>query len=124
MAKSHDKTGRSTKERFVRLPHFMLQSSAWRSLCTVARSVFVELALIYNGSNNGRIAMSARTAGERVNCSKNTAGRALAELVQKGFIEVCSRGKFDRKTPHATEYRLTLHPCDRTNERASKRFMY
>jgi hypothetical protein len=123
MARKYNRTGRSTTERFVGLPHFMLGSSAWRSLSPVARSVFVELAFIYNGGNNGRIALSARVAGDRVCCSKNTAGRALAELIQKGFVEVCSRGKFDRKTPHATEYRLTLYPCNRTNERASKRFM-
>ena len=56
-------------------------------------------------------------------CSKNTAARAFAELIQKGLIVLCSRGHFDRKTPHAAEYRLTLHACDRSGERASKRFM-
>ncbi|MBM1171227.1 hypothetical protein JQC81_09670 [Microvirga arabica] len=81
------------------------------------------MAAIYNGSNNGRIALSARDAAERARCSKNTAARAFAELTQKGFIDLCSRGHFDRKTPHAAEYRLTLHPCDRTGERSSKRFM-
>jgi DNA-binding transcriptional MocR family regulator len=101
----------------------MLQSAAWRSLSPVARCIFLELAAIYNGSNNGRLALSARDAAERVRCSKNTAARAFAELTQKGFIDLCSRGHFDRKTPHAAEYRLTMHPCDRSGERASKRFM-
>jgi hypothetical protein len=101
----------------------MLQSPAWRSLSAIARSVFIELAAIYNGSNKGRIALSARDAAERVKCSKNTAARALAELIQKGFVDLCSRGHFDRKTPHAAEYRLTLHVCDRSGEQASRRFM-
>ncbi|QRM32114.1 hypothetical protein JO965_23050 [Microvirga sp. VF16] len=82
----------------------------------------MELAAIYNGSNNGRIAFSVRDAAERVRCSKNTAARAFAELTQKGFVDLCSRGHFDRKTPHAAEYRLTLHACDRSGEPASKRF--
>ncbi len=123
MPRRHNHKGRSTTERLVSLPYWMLQSPAWRSLSPVARSVFIELAAIYNGSNNGRLALSARDAAERVRCSKNTAARAFAELAQKGFIDLCSHGHFDRKTPHAAEYRLTLYPCDRTGERASKRFM-
>jgi hypothetical protein len=123
MPRRHNHKGRSTTERFVSLPHHMLRSPAWRSLSTVARSIFVELAAIYNGRNNGRLALSARDAAERVRCSKNTAARAFAELTQKGFVDLCSRGHFDRKTPHAAEYRLTLHSCDRAGERASKRFM-
>ncbi|GEO17856.1 hypothetical protein MAE02_55520 [Microvirga aerophila] len=105
------------------LPHYMLLSPAWRSLSPVARSILIELAAIYNCSNNGRLALSARDAAERMRCSKNTAARAFFELIQKGFADLCSRGHFDRKTPHAAEYRLTMHRCDRTGERSSKRFM-
>jgi hypothetical protein len=101
----------------------MLKSAAWRSLSPVARSIFIEVAAIYNGSNNGRLALSVRDAAERVCCSKTTAARAFAELTQTGFIDLCSRGHFDRKTPHAAEYRLTMHPCDRSGQRASKAFM-
>ncbi len=123
MSKRHNNTGRSTTERFLALQHFMLDSRAWLSLSPVARCVFIELARLYNGSNNGRLALSARNAAERVGCSKNTAARAFAELIEKGFIELRSSGHFDRKTPHAAEYRLTMHRCDRSGERASKRFM-
>jgi hypothetical protein len=123
MPRRHNHKGRSTTERFVALPHWMLKSTAWRLLSPVARSLFIELAAIYNGSNNGRLALSTRDAAERVRCSKNTAARAFAELIQNGFIDRCSRGHFDRKTPHAAEYRLTLHSCDLTGERSSKRFM-
>ncbi|MFC1456395.1 hypothetical protein ACETIH_06595 [Microvirga arabica] len=105
------------------LPHYMLRSPAWRTLSTTARSVYLELSLLYNGSNNGRIALSARDAAERVRCSKNTAARAFLELEQKGFIRCLQRGHFDRKSRHAAEYCLTLHACNRTGERASKRFM-
>jgi hypothetical protein len=123
MAKRHNKTGRSATERFVALPHYLIGSHAWRSLSPVARCVFIELAVLYNGANNGRLALSARDAAERVNCSKDTAARAFLQLQQRGFIECLRRGRFDRKTPHAAEYRLTLHPCDTTGELASKRFM-
>jgi hypothetical protein len=123
MPRRHNPKGRSTTERFLALPHYMLQSSAWRSLAPVARCVFIELAACYKGGNNGYLALSVRDAAERVSCSKDSAARALADLIAKGFIEVCSRGHFDRKSPRASEYRLTLYSCDRTGGRASKAFM-
>ncbi|MBQ0820182.1 hypothetical protein KBI52_08155 [Microvirga sp. HBU67558] len=123
MPRRHNHKGRSTTERFVSLPYYMLRSPAWRSLSPVARCVFLELAATYNGGNNGRLALSTRDAAERVRCSKDTAARAFFELTDKGFIACCSRGHFDRKSPHASEYRLTLYTCDRTGEKASKAFM-
>jgi hypothetical protein len=123
MPKRHNSKGRSTTERFVALPHWMLRSPAWRSLAPVARCVFVELAAIYNGGNNGFLALSARDAAERTGCSKNTASLALKELRAKGFIELAQRGHFDRKSPHAAEYRLTLYECNKTGQRGSKAFM-
>jgi predicted transcriptional regulator of viral defense system len=101
----------------------MLQSSAWLSLSPAARCTWIELATRYNSSNNGYLALSVRDAAERVGCSKDTAAKALADLIAKGFIECCSRGHFDRKSPHASEYRLTHYSCDRTGERGSKAFM-
>jgi hypothetical protein len=123
MPKRHDHKGRSTTERFVSLPHYMLRSAAWRSLSPVGRCIFLEIAAIYNGGNNGHLALSTRDAAERVRCSKDTAAKALTDLAGKGFIECCSRGNFDRKSPRASEYRLTLYSCDRTGGRASKAFM-
>jgi hypothetical protein len=123
MPRRHNHKGRSTTERFVSLPHYMLRSPAWRSLAPVARCIFLELAAIYNGSNNGFIALSTRDAAKHVRCSKDTAARSFAELTNKGFIVCCSRGHFDRKSPHASEYRLTIHSCNRTSEKASSAFM-
>jgi hypothetical protein len=123
MPRRHNHKGRSTTERFVSLPHHMLRSPAWQSLSSVARCIFLELAAIYNGGNNGFIALSTRDAAKHVRCSKDTAARGLVELTERGFIVCCSRGHFDRKSPHASEYRLTLYSCDRTGEKASKAFM-
>jgi len=51
----------------------MLRSHAWRILTPVARAALIEVLAIYNGSDNGYLALSARTAAERTNCSKDTA---------------------------------------------------
>jgi hypothetical protein len=115
---------RSTTERFVGLPHYMVRSYAWRMLSPVARAVLIEVLAIYNGSNNGYLALSTRTAAEHANCSKDTAARAFHELCRAGFLELSIQGAFFRKDRHASEWRVTLHPCNRTHQPGSKAFMH
>lgn len=107
----------------VRLHHWMLKSPAYRSLSIAARAVLVELMMRYNGSNNGRIALGVRDAGEACGISKNTAARALQELKEKGFIIIVTPSNFDRKNQLATEYALTEFRNDVSNEIATKDFM-
>src|SRR5215217_4275518 len=124
MPKRHNNKGRSTNaERFVYVPHFLLRSPAWHELSPVAAKILLHVMSLYNGSNNGRLAVSCRVAAQVGHCSKDTGAAALRELVAKGFLEVAMPGGFSRKTPHATEYRVTVHGCDRTNSRASRAFM-
>jgi len=68
----------------VQLPWYLIDSVAWRSLSFVARSAFIEVARLYNGSNNGRLGLAARTLADRLGCSKATAARALNELEETG----------------------------------------
>ena len=79
MTRKHDKTGRSrgSLSDFVALERYILKSPAWRSLDPVARAAYVEIAQSYNGSNNGRIVMSARMLADGLNVSKDTAARSL-----------------------------------------------
>jgi hypothetical protein len=122
MAK-RDKRGRSTTERFVKLPHWVVKSYAWQALKPTAAKILIEILSIYDGGNNGFLAMGARAAAERCGCSKGTAARALQELQHLGFIEVSIESSFNRKDRRACEYRVTLHKCDRTQAQASKKFM-
>ena len=107
------------------LPHYLLGSSAWRSLTLAARAAFIEMLALYTPGRNGRLAMSARTLAERLPVSRATATRALRELTAKGFIEAIKPGGFNVKaaTARATEWRLTLHKCDVTGAAASQNFM-
>jgi hypothetical protein len=100
----------------------MMNTPAWRSLTAQGRAVFLELLARYNGSNNGRIALSVREASTLCNIAVNTARRALAELEERGFIECVRRGHFDRKARHATEWRLLTLRCDLTGTPAKKTF--
>jgi IclR helix-turn-helix domain len=108
---------------FVAIPNFLRQSPAWRTLKPVGRAALVEIIGIYNGGNNGWLAMSARTLAAAINVSRATAARALKELTERGFIEQTRPSAFSCKVRLASEWRLTFHPCDRTKEIASRAFM-
>lgn len=119
----HNKKGRSkTRGQFVALPHWMLSTPAWRFLKPVDRVLYVEVARLYNGSNNGRLALSTRDAAERCNAHRDTIGAAFRRLEAAGFVECATPGGFSRKTRHATEWRLAIERCDVTGALASKAF--
>lgn len=125
---SHNKKGRSKRQLrdFIALERYLLDSPAWRSLSLNARCAFLELLSIYNGRNNGRIALSARSLADRLPISRATATRALNELEAKGFIEAVRKCAFNVKSgqARATEWRLTIHFCDVTNESPSRKFIH
>ena len=126
-ANKKNKTGRSklTMTSFVALDRFMLDCPAWLSLSLAARSGYVEIVRLYNGENNGRIGLSARTLATRLNVSKSTAAEALRELQAKGFLDVAKPGGFNLKTgdKRGTEWRLTRWQCNVTQVQPSRSFM-
>ena len=121
----HNNKGRSRRSlaRFVGLEHYMLDSAAWFSLNAVERASYFEIARLYNGSNNGQLAMSGRRLAGLLRVNKSTGTRALSTLVEKGFLEVVRPSAFSLKTKRATEYRLTAHRCDVSGGLPSKAFM-
>jgi len=123
MTTKHNKKGRSTSGSFVMLTRFMLNAPAWRDLTPAARSVYLEVAKLYNGRNNGHLALSVRDAAEQCRVNKDTAAKSLASLQAHGFIECVTPGGFSRKLRHATEWRLTIERCDKTQSLPSKAFM-
>lgn len=120
-------TKRQKRKKFyephVRLHHWMLKSEAWKSLTTQSRAVLIEIYARYNGTNNARISLSAREAAQLCKISKDTATRSFRELQEKGFIALETPGSFDRKVPHAAEWRLTEHRDDLNNKMPSRDFM-
>jgi hypothetical protein len=107
----------------VRLYRWLLESPAYLSLSCPARAVLVEIGRVYDGMNNGRLGMSVRTLSNRCRIARGTAARALVELQDRGFIECVTKGGFNRKSLHASEWRLTWRECDVTGEPETKPFM-
>jgi hypothetical protein len=114
---------KSSVGRFIMLPHYLLNSLAWRSLDPNQRCTFIEVLARFNGSNNGRLGMSARTLSLALNKSRTTCSRALKILCERGFLEVVKRSAFSVKSKLASEYRITSHRCDVTGKFPSKAFM-
>lgn len=110
------KSGRGPKEaRHVRLYEYLARSQAWRRLSSNARSAWLEIGLIYNGCNNGKLAVSCRMLGEGMGVGKDAASRAILELENAGFLKRVKASSFSQKK-HAAEYRLTHLRCDVTGE--------
>jgi hypothetical protein len=124
MPSTHNRKGRTKHNGgFVQLPYFMLSSAAWGSLTPAARCVWISLCRRYKGHNNGWLALSVRDAAAENRINKGTASAAFKALEGRGFIECVVPGGFSRKTPHATEWRLTHVRCDRTGTPPEKGFM-
>ena len=120
----HNKTGRSkgSSGQFVQLHDWMMNTAAWRSLTPQCRAVYVEVARLYNGRNNGSLGLGARDAAERANINKDTACSCFARLTELGFLEAAQLGKFNMNSRKVTEWRLTAYKCDRTHKLPTKAF--
>jgi hypothetical protein len=90
--------GRSEESaHHVRLYRRHIETPAWRSLSPVARCLYVELKLLYVGTNNGKLFLSVRMAAELINVSKTTASLAFKELEERGFIRLSKPSSFNMK---------------------------
>jgi hypothetical protein len=107
-------TGRNVTSRFVRLDYRLLCSNAYRSLSPNARSLLVELAMLYNGDNNGSLYLGVRDAAHRLGVADLTAAsRAFDDLKALGFLQMTQNSHFSIKTAEASRarcWRLTWQP--------------
>lgn len=107
-------TGRNMTSRFVRLDYRLLTSNAYRSLSPNARSLLVELAMLYNGDNNGSLYLSVRDAAHRMGVADLTAtSRAFDDLKALGFVQMMRDSHFSVKAAEGARarcWRLTWWP--------------
>lgn len=119
----HDKKGRrKSGPPFVQLFRHMMESPAWRTLKPAARVVYTQIALRYNGSNNGQLAASIRDLAAECLADPKTVTASINELIARGLIERTQEGSFSCKVKLAAEFRLTAFRCDKTGRSASHAF--
>lgn len=93
--------------KWAGIPIHLINSGSYRDLSLWARAILVEVTARMNGYNNGKIAMSQREMSEALgNTNMRKIGRAIAELVEHGFLDVTAEGIWKQR--QAREYRLTF----------------
>src|SRR4051812_6075486 len=97
MAKRRKLKKFATADRFIKLPHYMLNSAAWDALSGPAVKLFFAVWQRYNGLNNGEISYSVREAAT-IGLSPSAAARYFSELIEKGFLVVEQDSRFTIKS--------------------------
>jgi hypothetical protein len=105
---------RRSKRRFIQLWSNVKRSAAYHGLSLPARCALIEILDRYTGINNGMIVLGVRELAEEMNCSHDTACRALHELDDAGLARPLKVGTWRGRK--ATEWRLTFYRCDATGE--------
>ena len=82
------KHGKKGAGQHVQLPEWLQRSEAWTTLKPGPRALYVELKRRFNGTNNGRIALSHRDAAKALNVHRNSVGPWFQELQDRGFIRM------------------------------------
>jgi len=112
-ARPNAKGRNSGSRRFVQLEHALLESAAYSSLTGNARSLLVELMMLFNGRNNGSLYLSVRDAAARIGVADlGSVGRAFDDLCEAGFIECAKGSSFTSKAGEQSRarcWRLTMH---------------
>ena len=87
MAKSYKGSkGKRDGDRYLALPHVVIDSPSYRELGYPARSLLIDIARQYTGSNNGRLVACAKYLKPFGWNSNSTVTRALIELKAAGLL--------------------------------------
>jgi len=110
MGKSYAKAkGRASTGRFLLIPHRCLDHENYIRLSSKAVKLLIDIAMQFNGRNNGDLTAALSVLKKRGWKSSETLRLALDELLHYGWIVVTRKGGLNRTT---TLYALTFHPID------------
>lgn len=97
-------------KRFVSIPHVILESYAVRTLSHIEFRILIHIASLYNGTNNGKIAVAQETLEHRFGVSPKTVGNSFRSLVKRGLLR--RQKVYPKEKRMATEYSLSWLPND------------
>lgn len=114
---------RPTDKPHARIYRAWMDLPAWTTLTPVAQALFVNVLTRYRPMEPNRFEISDRTATTLVNCARATASKALADLVDRGWLRVIRVGRLQGpKARRASVYALTAFPEDSASQ-ARKDFL-
>jgi hypothetical protein len=111
--------------KFVMLERWFWRCPAWQALPHPARSLYIELEMLFTGSNNGELYLSTRDAAKLLRTGVRQARSAFHHLEAGGFIRATRKGSRTRRGEQrlATTWCLTKHPDDVSSKPATSEFM-
>ena len=115
MAASYSKSkGRSNKERYILIPHNVVESEDFLKLSFSAKTTLIAIAHQFNGYNNGDLSFAHSRALVWGFGSKSTLAKALKELMAADLIVRSRDPRRDRDNPHGqcSLYALTWLKVD------------
>jgi hypothetical protein len=104
---------RLTDKPHARIYFAWMELPAWTTLRPEAQALLVNVMTRYRPLDTNAFEISDRTATMLVNCARNTAAKALEELVDREWFRVIRVGRIrGPKALRATIYALTMYPLD------------
>ena len=102
MARAKKNTYKSLRDdpsgKIIAVPHYVLNSLAYKSLSGNAVRLFIDLFMQYNRANNGKLIASINFMEKhRGWTSSTTLNRAIKELIDKGLIAKTVQGHMPNK---------------------------
>jgi len=108
MKKAHRHHKGKKEPNFIMLRHDIFDSPAYRDMKPNARGALNEVMRRFNGFNNGYISFSVREMAMSLNIGRDTAGKAIASVIEHGFIKVTENSGFNVKDRKARRFALTF----------------
>lgn len=110
-------------ESHVRVYAHEMRTPAWQTLSVDDKALLVELRALFRPSAGNVVFMSYREAMKRLHIGQRRVQKAFAQLIERGWISVDTPGGFNRKTRHATSYRLENEPTGAPNYTPRKAYL-
>ncbi len=103
--------GRASRGPFIAIPRAVLNSPAWAAMSGHEVKLLLDLAASYRGSSNGDLSCAWRVMKPRGWSSRDTLAKALAGLLDKGFIVKTRQGGKRLCNLYALSWEA-IDPCD------------
>jgi hypothetical protein len=104
--------GRNENGRFLSIPHCVMNTFDYIKLTTKSKVLLFDLALQYNGKNNGNLTAAFAVMKKRGWVREATIFTAVQELMAANLIIRTREGKFQNPHSRCALYALTWKPID------------
>ena len=105
--------GRQERGTFVAFPKAILESNEYATLTLPERALLLDVFAQYNGRNNGSLSAAWTLVSKRGWRSRDTLGRALHGLLEKGFLQKTRQGGLHRRCSFYAVSWLAINECGR-----------